>query len=351
MSTVFKPDQVRYELEHKLGEGLNSNVWRAKRVDFAEENPRTVALKLPKDQTSVPFLRREFETLTRINSMHVVRALAWESCNGEPALALEWIDGVTLTDLAQKTPLNLAARDEITRQIRQSLSDLNDANTCHGDLHPGNIMIDREGRVKLIDFASGKTRDGLVQATPAFVSPEIWGGADFSLSSDLFALNVIHEHMLDGYRRLPLRSLKSRESKPARENRKARREIGDHVARLLDQTPGTQVVVFEPAIKLKRSLAAALVAALFVLHVPVFAEDPPLESPGSAQILVTSQSWMKIVVNGKAAGFAPLKLMKMKSGVHHLEWESAEKRGEFHLNVHAGDTLRLIEKKGRLELR
>ena len=173
MSTVYKPDQTRYELECKLGEGLNSVVWRATRFDFSGENPRSTALKLPKDQTAVSFLRREYEILQRVNSTHVVRVIAWESFGGKPALALEWIDGVTLHELTQGTSLTSDERDELIRQIHVGICDVEKSGACHGDLHPGNVMINREGRAILIDFASGKTANGLT------------GGARFCLARGL----------------------------------------------------------------------------------------------------------------------------------------------------------------------
>jgi serine/threonine protein kinase len=373
MSTVFKPDQTRYELERKLGEGLNSTVWRATRFDFSGENPHAIALKLPKDQTSVPFLRREYEILQRVNSVHVVRVMAWESFGGEPALALEWIDGVTLTELAQRKTLDAAARDEIIRQVHVGLADVAKSGACHGDLHPGNIMIDREGRAILIDFASGKTPEGVLQATPAFVSPEIWQGAGFSHASDLFALKVIREHLLSGFRRLPPCTEAAKDFKVTKENPQARKEIAQAVVSLLAQSHagGTQLLDIDtsreraPSLeKSSRNLAlvsaapylhpyltrvACVLALALTLHIPVFADDPPPEPPGSGQIVVTSRKWMQIKLNGEEAGYAPVKLRGLKVGIQHLEWKSAISRGEYRFKMRAGDTVRLVENAdGRL---
>lgn len=382
MSTVFKPDQTRYELERKLGEGLNSAVWRATRFDFSGENPRAIALKLPKDQTSVPFLRREYEILQRVNSIHVVRVMAWESFGGEPALALEWIDGVTLAELAQRKTLSAAARDEIIRQVHAGLADVAKSGACHGDLHPGNIMIDREGRAILIDFASGKTPEGLLQATPAFVSPEIWRGAGFSHDSDLFALKVIREHLSSGFRRLPLRTEVAKDFRLAKENPRARRDIAQAVVSLLaeshaggtqlleaaadhapstEKTPPSRRLVARLSSLRSPAFASALnphpylvrvacvLALALTLHIPVFAEDPPPEPPGSGKIVVTSRKWMQIKLNGDEAGYAPVKLQGLKSGVQHLEWKSATARGEHRFKMRAGDTVRLAENAdGRL---
>jgi serine/threonine protein kinase len=233
-------------------------------------------------------------------------------------------------------------------------------------------MIDRDGVARLIDFASGRTSDGHLQATPAFVAPELLLGADFSYETDLFALQVMSEHMLDGYRRLPPKTSPtihpenrghSREMKLAKENPAARVEIGVLVSGILaaQKTIGTQLIVPEDLPESRfivrgRSFfrwAGALAAAL-ALTAPVFAEDPRPEPQATAQIHVTSQSWMKITINGRAAGFAPLTLKRIKSGQHRIEWRSASAHGEFRVRVKAGDTVRLAESRrsrGRLEVR
>jgi serine/threonine protein kinase len=353
MSTVFKPDETRYVLERKLGEGLNSNVWRATRVDFSGENSRTTALKLPKDQTSVPFLRREYEILHRVNSLNVARVIAWESFGGEPALALEWIDGVTLYELTQSQTLTTRERDELIRQIHAGLADVEKSGASHGDLHPGNIMINRDGRAILIDFASGKTAEGFLQATPAFVSPELWKGANFSYESDLFALKVIREHMLTGFRDLPKRTTAAKDFKVTKDDGAARKTIGHKVGTLLARTPsnGTQLLEIDelsaPPMKKKFAIRVACLAALVLtLHIPVFAEDPPPDAPGAATITVTSRKWMQIQLNGDEAGYAPIQLTHLKSGIQHLKWKSATGQGEFRFKMQAGDTVRLVENGG-----
>lgn len=380
-SLIFRPDQSCYELEYKLGEGLNSVVWRATRLDFSGETRRTVALKLPKEQTSVSFLRREFETLQRVNSIYCARVIAWESFGEQSALALEWIDGITLLELAQKISLSVIVCDEIVRQIYLGLQDLRSADLFHGDLHPSNVMIDRDGRVRLIDFASGRTADGRMQATPAFVAPEIWLGQDFSFEADLFALGVIGQHLKDGFRNLPTSTLPSNSRDLLRANPSARRYDLEHdlershasaiaqsqlaaaVARV-QASPnfvGTELV--DPASFRKvpsRPKSPALfrialgLSLIMAATLPVRAEAPAESLTQAAGLIVRSENWVQLSVNGKAAGFAPLVITNLRPGNHRISWKSASGAGEWRFQVKAGDVVRLAEsrtRRGQLEVR
>jgi serine/threonine protein kinase len=378
MTSTYRPDQTRYELEHKLGEGLNSVVWRATRFDYSGETRRTVALKLPKEQTSVPFLRREFESLQRINSVYCARVIAWETFDGKPALALDWIDGVTLFELAQKVSLSLVECDCLVQQIYLGLRDLNSVQLFHGDLHPNNIMIDREGCIRLIDFASGQSIDGVRQAAPAFVAPEIWAGGELSYAADLFALGVIRRHLANGFRSLPSQIDSSGRDELMCANPFARKlhhrksdlhsgqsQIASHVSRLLAKSDAmtTQVIATvqkrqsSRSLRLKSPALFSLALALSVMMaatLPVRAEAPPEESPKTATLSIRSESWVRITMNGKDAGYAPLVISKLHPGRHRISWKTAARRGEFYLQIAPGDVVRLEESRshpGLLEVR
>jgi serine/threonine protein kinase len=364
MPATFKPDQTRYELEQKLGEGLNCVVWRATRYDFSGENRRTVALKLPKDKTSVPFLRREFDVLQRLNSNHCARVIAWESCGDQLAMALEWIDGVTLLEFAQSRLVDITDEmsQEIIRQIYVGLQDLKAAGVFHGDLQPSNIMVDREGHVRLIDFASGQLSDGCVQATPAFVSPEVWSGAPLSYESDLFSLKVIRDHLKDGFRHLPPRPGSSSDLKIAKSNEVLKAKIGSKVSSLLARSSmsGTEIIspaessAIESGRRPKLLRIALALSLILAATLPVRAEAPAESAQKKASVSVRSQSWMQIWVNGAPAGFAPLDINHLKPGIHRLTWESARGKGEIRLRLNEGDSTRLIEsgqRPGQLEVR
>lgn len=413
MNQVFQPEQSRYELEEKLGEGLSAVVWRATRAAPDGHRAR-VALKILKDSDTVSFLRREYETLHRVRSPFCARVIAWECCNGEPALALEWIDGVTLFDFARAafaelappptppstpTPATWVAnfagawfrdrnrngahsrasarnRDsvvsEIIRQIHLGLCDLRDAGLFHGDLHPKNVMIDRAGRIRLIDFASGRTAEGLIQATPAFLAPEVWTEGTLSFAADLFALGVIREHLPNGFAHTGARAASERNGLRAKdpakrtlettkfpENRirEAQAQIAFEVAKLLaakDQGFGTQLI--EPAplsaerhVKPKWRLVVAVAAFVITTGLSVFAQNP-LDTELPAILKISSMHWMKISVDGGPFVYTPAKVA-LKHGEHRVTFKSATSSGELQENLMAGEIRRFAESPvtGRLE--
>lgn len=350
MSLVMA-DQIGFQLENLLGEGLHSQVYRATRDGFSQH---TVAVKIPKDQTAIPLLRREFEILQRVQSKHCVRVLGWESFGGRPALILEWIDGLTLTELAKQN-LSKDEQDEIVRQIAIALEDLRAVDIAHGDLHPNNVMIDSTGHVKLIDFACGPAEEGRRQGVPAFASPEIWAGAEPSPLSDLFALQVIRDLLPSGFQDLPDRTHGPLAPfKLPKQNLRAKQAL----ARRLTKSSAieTQFIETKPSppnraftwVARAVSIGFAIVIAA---SASVSAEAPEAETSRTSSLEITSHHWLRIRLNGRDAGYAPLNLSKLAAGSHRLEWNSAASRGQLTLELKPGQRLRLNESRGELEVR
>lgn len=362
----FQPDQTRYELEELLGEGLNSKVYRALRVDSAGCSHQRVALKFLKDQTAVSFLRREFETLRSVRSTYCARVISWETQNGEPALSMEWIDGVNLHEFARQRSVSSAVADEIARQIYLGLLDLRAAGVFHGDLHPRNVMLDRRGQVRLIDFGSGRTADGFLQATPAFAAPEVRASGALSFAADLFALGRIRETIAPrNARSRCARSLlhtdpRKRSFACPQENQRVQREIAIGVEAILTQQRGasTQIIaatVPEPAPSIPSLLRTAVVGVLILLSMltlAVRAEAPSETEPANAKIVVTSTKWARLALNGRDIGFAPLQIGHLRAGRHRLAWKTARAEGETRFDLSAGQTVRLGETRaGGIEVR
>ncbi len=379
----FEPDQSRYELEELLGEGLNSKVYRAVRKDASGLSHQRVALKFLKDQTAVSFLRREFETLMAVRSAHCARVIAWESQNGEPALAMEWIDGVSLFELALSVSLPKAVVDEICRQIYLGLSDLRAAGLFHGDLQPSNVMIDRQGCVRLIDFASGQSADGFLQATPAFAAPEVWLNGVLSFEADLFALGVLREHLSSAFSELQNfasvdqhdakgsgakllnKDPKKRSWNPPGENSRARSQMAQNVERLLSKASPLSTQILPPSTLLQgnssscsnvRTLAhtAAVLALIlfFGVTLPVMAEAPSDLMPASGTLSFSSEHWMQIKINGRNAGYAPISIGHLTPGPFRIAWKSASGAGELKILLSEQSTIHLSEtRSGKLEVR
>ncbi len=128
-------------------------------------------------------------------------------------IAMEYIDGKPLTRyLAAADTLPLAGKIGIIRQVAEALAHAHERGVLHRDIKPGNILIAKDGRVKVTDFGIGKftaaatsdlTRTGQMVGSPAYMSPEQIRGEKVDSRSDLFSLGVVLYELLTGVRPFP----------------------------------------------------------------------------------------------------------------------------------------------------
>lgn len=145
----------------------------------------------------------------RVDSPHVLKALALERPRRHLFVAMEYVDGQTLAQWMVDHPRpGLDAVRGLVEQIARGLQALHQREMLHQDLRPENVMIDRHGTVKLIDLASawvaGLHDDARSPGprTPAgslqYTAPEYFTGEGGSARSDLFALAVLSYQLLAG---------------------------------------------------------------------------------------------------------------------------------------------------------
>ena len=192
----FRPNSIRIKLHSAIGEGLSANVFRGVREDSRGFVQQHVAVKITKSAGEAGCLRREFETLLQVQSPHLVRVFAWDDHGDQSMLSMEYIDGVALSQLVSSCLLDERGVEEIITQVQEGLRALAAKNLEHGDLSPGNILIDRQGVVKLIDFANPERGSGIAHGTPPYMAPEVWSGEAPTIKSDLFALALLQHDLL-----------------------------------------------------------------------------------------------------------------------------------------------------------
>jgi len=183
---------------------------------------REVALKCPRPELAAdPVTRhrflRESRAASRISHPTIVPVYeVFEACD-LPWIAMEFIDGVTLTaTLACHDPLPLTAILQHAEDLTDALRAAHVKGVLHRDLKPGNVLIGRDGRARLTDFglarffvppsetseaptdSSQLTREGKVVGTLAYMSPEQLLGGSPDPRSDIFALGVILYEMCTG---------------------------------------------------------------------------------------------------------------------------------------------------------
>ncbi|HEY0684820.1 MAG TPA: bifunctional protein-serine/threonine kinase/phosphatase [Steroidobacter sp.] len=181
-----------------------------------------------------PFLLEDW-IARRIDSPHVVRAVALTRKRNYLYTVTEFIDGQTLTQWMIDNPRpKLASVRGIVEQIAKGLQAFHRLEMLHQDLRPENIMIDATGTVKIMDFGSTRvagiventtTVDHLPQGTLQYTAPEYFLGHAGSSRSDLFSLGVIAYQMLSG--RLPFGAEVAKSRAKAEQKRLSYRSLLD----------------------------------------------------------------------------------------------------------------------------
>jgi serine/threonine protein kinase/Tfp pilus assembly protein PilF len=200
----------RYEIIEGLGEGGMGKVYKAYDLEVHEE----IALKMIRPEIAansgiVLRFQNELKLTRKIAHRNVCRMFDLGKEGPDLFITMEYVPGEDLkTTIHRIGPMNVRKTLAIGKQICQGLSEAHGQGVIHRDLKPGNIIIDREGNVRILDFGialsretEGATDAGVVPGTFRYIAPELLGGAKPSASSDLFSLGVILYEMVTG--RLP----------------------------------------------------------------------------------------------------------------------------------------------------
>ncbi|MHB8618899.1 MAG: protein kinase domain-containing protein, partial [Chloroflexota bacterium] len=198
----------RYEIKRKLGAGGMATVYLAHDPLIG----RDVAIKLPRadedaDAETLGRFRDELRAVGRLNHPNIVTVYDGGEEHGEPFLVMEPVDGESLAQrLRREGSLPVEEAVRIGGQVAEALAYAHDQGTLHRDIKPQNILLDRQGRVKVTDFGIAKssgdatrTLAGTLMGTPAFMAPEVSAGDPVSPASDVYSLGVVLFLMLTGH--------------------------------------------------------------------------------------------------------------------------------------------------------
>jgi serine/threonine protein kinase/Tfp pilus assembly protein PilF len=204
-----------YTLVRELGRGGMGTVWLAERTDGALKRP--VALKLPHagltDRAAHERFDRERDILAALAHPHIARLYdAGVTAEGQPFLALEFVDGIPITDDAGRRSLDVRSRIALFLHVLDAVQFAHRNLVVHRDLKPSNVLVRPDGVAMLLDFGIAKlleagggpsgttdaTELGGSPMTPRYASPEQIEGGKVTTGSDVYSLGVMLFELLTG---------------------------------------------------------------------------------------------------------------------------------------------------------
>jgi tetratricopeptide (TPR) repeat protein/predicted Ser/Thr protein kinase len=203
-----------YEIDRLIGRGGMGAVYVAHRADGTFD--KQVAIKLIDLPLATDLFRERFrmerQILAGLNHPLIARLLdGGVTCDGEPFLVMEYVDGVPIHRFCEDHRLSVAERLLLFKSVCEAVQFAHQNLVVHRDLKPDNILVMEDGTPRLLDFGTAKllspsadgmgsefTRQGFQSFTPQYASPEQVLGNPITTASDTYSLGVLLYLLLTG---------------------------------------------------------------------------------------------------------------------------------------------------------
>jgi len=204
---------LQYRIVEKIGEGGQGTVYRA--VDTTLDRPAVVKL-LPPDLTdstsNLVRFEREAKLASSLDHPNICTIFGLHKVNGLHFIAMQYIEGRNVRELVAGRPLDLRQALSITIQVAHALAAAHAQGIVHRDIKARNVMVTRNGTVKVLDFGLAKlmesphtrssdpqlTEVGVPYGTSTYAAPEQAQGLPVDHRGDIFSTGVLLYEMLAG---------------------------------------------------------------------------------------------------------------------------------------------------------
>ncbi|MFL5675496.1 MAG: serine/threonine-protein kinase [Chloroflexota bacterium] len=199
----------RYRLEERIADGGSAEVWLAR--DTVLDRP--VAIKvlhrhLLSDAVMRARLEQEARAAAGLTHPGIVTVHDVDVDEGAAAVVLEFVDGESLAERIRRDgPLPAAEAVRIAAEVAEALDHAHEGGVIHRDVKPGNVLIEQDGRARLVDFGIARVMDdaenrltttGTIAGTLRYLAPELLRGETSGAAVDVYGVGAILAEMLTG---------------------------------------------------------------------------------------------------------------------------------------------------------
>ena len=201
-------ESSRYVLDKLIGAGGMAHIWSGWRILPDGVRQRIAIKRMPKrlldNPKALARFNHEASLYLTLSHENIVRIFDYIEKDGELWIIMERIDGLTVGELAEHRPLPDTVLRTILGGMVDALTYIHQRNILHRDISHNNVMITRDGTVKLLDFGLARSpgsqisTEGYFKGTPPFASHEALLGKKLDETSDLYSVGAVMFFLMTG---------------------------------------------------------------------------------------------------------------------------------------------------------
>jgi len=206
----------RFKIKKKLGKGGMGDIFLAEDIRLKRKVAvKTISDKSLEDKTSKSRFLREAQTASQLDHPNICTIYEIFEDDKNEYIVMHYVDGVTLEQILKLKKLSIEKNLDICLQICKGMMEAHSKGIIHRDVKVSNIMIDKKGVVKILDFGLAKFEDksfvekegmvdselterGIVIGTVSFMSPEQARGRELDQRTDIFSFGIVMYELIEG---------------------------------------------------------------------------------------------------------------------------------------------------------